>query len=213
MSILDWVLVFGINGAIIAYGSVKARGTVSTVDWFLAAKGLPWWIVGLSMFATAVDSGDYVAVAGGAYDYGISFLSQWWLGFTVAWLLAAYFVFLPMYRTGVYTNAEYLEYRFGPTARLLSVLVQIQYRTNVLGNIAYSLYLTVWVLTDWTSSVIWSLVVFVALGAAIYTASGGPPCRGPDGCPTIGDHSRGLLCIVVAGMERRGRLERSGGET
>ena len=130
-------------------------------------------MIGMSMFATAVDSGDYVAVAGGAYTYGIAFITDWWLGITCAWLLAAFFVFLPMYRTGMYTNAEYLEFRFGPTVRVLSVLIQIQYRTNVLGNIAYSLYLTFRIVTDWTPLGASVLVGLVAFGAALYTASGG----------------------------------------
>ena len=68
MYTLDWFLVIAINGSIILVGLWLARNTNNSVDWFLAAKGLPWWMVGLSMFATAVDSGDYVAVAGGAYD-------------------------------------------------------------------------------------------------------------------------------------------------
>ena len=49
------------------------------------------------------------------------------------WLVAAHFVVLPMYRAGMYTNAEYLEARFGPAARWISALVQDQYRTLVLG--------------------------------------------------------------------------------
>ncbi|MDP6468269.1 MAG: hypothetical protein QF918_11050 [Pirellulaceae bacterium] len=172
MSSFDWCIVILINGAIIAFGLWKAYGTKRAVDWFLAGKGLPWWIVGLSMFATAVDSGDYVAVAGAAYRNGMSYISPWWLGLTIGWITVAYVVLLPMYRTGMFTNAEYLEYRFGPVTRIISVLIQIQYRTNVLANVAYSLYLTFSILTDWGTQT-WWLVVAVACGAAAYTASGG----------------------------------------
>ena len=175
-----WSLVIGINAAIILIGFWKARGTTSSVDWFLAAKGLPWWMVGLSMFATAVDSGDYVAIAGEAYRDGMSYISAWWLGMTCGWMLVAYFVFMPMYRSGMFTNAEYLEYRFGPATRLISVFIQVQYRTNVLANVAYSLYLTFSVVTNlsdgatsaWTDPT-WWLVGAIAFGAAAYTASGG----------------------------------------
>ena len=172
MSYVEWLIVIGINGAIIGFGIWKSRETTRTVDWFLAAKGLPWWIVGLSMFATAVDSGDYVAVAGSAYRNGLSYITPWWLGLAVGWLLVAYVVFLPLYRNGMFTNAEYLEARFDPTTRILSVFIQIQYRTNVLANVAYSLYLTFSLLTDWGPNT-WWLVVGIAVGAALYTASGG----------------------------------------
>ncbi len=172
MTLLDWLIVVGANGAIVGYGLLLSRRTRRSSDWLLAAKSLPWWMVGLSMFATAVDSGDYVAVVGGAYTFGLSNLATWWLGLPIGWLVAAYFVFLPLYRGGMFTNAEYLEYRFGPAARFLSAFIQIQNRTNVLGNIAFSLYLTFSILTHWGSSA-WWLVAAIAMASALYTATGG----------------------------------------
>ena len=172
MTSLDWFLVLAINGSIILVGLWLARGTRNSVDWFLAAKGLPWWMVGLSMFATAVDSGDYVAVAGGAYDQGMAYISAWWLGLGVGWCLVSYIVFVPMYRAGMFTNAEYLEYRFGPAARVISVLIQIQTRTNVMANVAMSLYLTFSIITGWGPST-WWMIVAIAAGAGVYTAMGG----------------------------------------
>ena len=110
MTFLDWIIVLTINGAIIGYGLNLSRGTNKSSDWFLAAKSLPWWIVGLSLFATAVDSGDYVAVVGGAYTFGLSNLTTWWLGLPIGWILAAYFVLLPLYRGNMFTNAESVSY-------------------------------------------------------------------------------------------------------
>ena len=80
MTVIDWLIVVVVNGAIIGYGMRKASDTKTSFDWFLAARGLPWWVVGLSMFATAVDSGDYVAVAGASYQYGMSMITEWWIG-------------------------------------------------------------------------------------------------------------------------------------
>ncbi len=172
MTPLDWLIVIVANGAIVAYGLYLARGTTTSYEWFLAAKGLPWWIVGLSMFATAVDSGDYVAVVGGAYTFGLSNLTTWWLGIPIGWFVVSYFVFLPLYRGGMFTNAEYLEYRFGPSVRLLGALIQVQYRTNVLGNIAFSLYLIFSILTGWGTET-WWFVIGIAFASAAYTAAGG----------------------------------------
>ena len=172
MTALDWLILIVLNGAIVAYGLRISRGTTKTFDWFLAAKGLPWWIVGMSMFATAVDSGDYVAIVGGAYTFGVSNLTTWWLGLPIGWFVVAYGVFLPLYRSGMFTNAEYLEYRFGPSVRLLSAFIQLQYRTNVLGNVAFSLYLTFSTLTGWGAGS-WWLVGAIAAAAAAYTATGG----------------------------------------
>ena len=173
MAWIDWTLVIVINVSIAGYGLMLARGTGTTKDWFLAARGLPWWVVGLSAFATAADSGDYVVVTGSSYIFGISPLTQWWLGLTLGWFLVSYFIYIPMYRTGMFTNAEWLEYRFGPTARLLSVIIQIQHRTNVLGNIAWSLFLTLRVVGGLSEFWSWATVVLIAMVAAWYSAQGG----------------------------------------
>ena len=172
MTLLDWALVFLLNGAIIAWGFYLARGPQTSYDWFLAARGLPWWVVGMSLFATAVDSGDYVAVVGGAYGFGLQNVAAWWIGMPLGWFLVAWFVFLPMYRSGCYTNTEWLEQRLTPPLRLLGALIQIQYRTNVLANISYSLFLTFSIATGWSDET-WILVVVVAAAAGWYTALGG----------------------------------------
>ncbi len=173
MTLLDWALVIGINLAIVTYGLRLARGTKSTKDWFLAAGGLPWWIVGLSAFATAADVGDYVILAGGSYSFGMSNLTTWWLGLPVGWFVVSYFIYVPMYRARMFTNAEWLEYRFGPGVRLLSVFIQIQYRTNVLGNMAWSLFLTLSIVGGLGNASSWAIVVTIAALAAWYSAQGG----------------------------------------
>ena len=173
MTALDWLIVFGLNGAVVVWGIFLGRQTKSSADWFLAAKDLPWWIVGCSLFATAVDSGDFVAIMGGAYQFGISNITTWWLGLPIGWFIVSHFILIPLYRSGMFTNAEYLEYRFGPFTRAMSALIQLQQRTNVLGNVAFSLFLTFSTLTRWSPGTTWAFVVGIAFTAAVYTAIGG----------------------------------------
>jgi len=173
MTVIDWLLVIVINLGIVLYGLFTFRGMKESFDWYLAAKSLPWWAIGLSAFATAVDSGDYVAVAGGAYRFGISQLSQWWLGIAAGWMVLSFFVIIPMYRSGVYTNAEWLEFRFGPAARVIAVLINLQSRTNVLGNIYFSMFLVLNLIGGVSSTWSWVLVVGVAATAVLYVVTGG----------------------------------------
>jgi SSS family solute:Na+ symporter len=174
MSAWDWLLVIVLNGAIIGWGFKIALGGVrSSSEWFLAGRGLPWWIIGISMYATAIDASDLVADSGGTYTLGFSYFVTNMVGATTGWALAAFIVFLPMYRAGMYTNAEYLEARFGPSVRVLCALVQVQYRTLVLGIIGCSLFWTLKVLCDWSYATSMTTVVGVAVVASIYTAMGG----------------------------------------
>ena len=172
MNLLDWTLVWGINGAIIVYGLIRSRETKSSSDWFLAGRSLPWWMIGLSLYATAIDSADLVAVSGATYIFGMSLFVINWVGVMIGWVFAANFIILPMYRAGMYTNAEYLEARFGPVARVCSTFVQVQNRTLVLGLIATSFYLVLAVVCGWGPNA-WWVVGAVALVATIYTAVGG----------------------------------------
>ena len=129
-------------------------------------------MVGLSLYATAIDSSDLVADSGGVYTLGLRYFVTNWVGIIIGWVLAAHFIFLAMYRAGMYTNAEYLEARFGPAARVISALVQVQYRMLVLGIMANTIYLVLAIVCGWGVHAWWA-VVAIALLAAVYTALGG----------------------------------------
>ena len=72
----------------------------------------------------------------------------------------------------MYTNAEYLEARFGLATRVISALVQALYRTLVLGIIATTLYLVLAIIGGWSTSAWWA-VGAIAASAAVYTSLGG----------------------------------------
>jgi SSS family solute:Na+ symporter len=173
MGWIDWLIVIGLNGSIIAYGFYLARGNQSSADWFLGGRSLPWWIVGVSMYATAIDASDLIADSGGTYVLGLTYFVANWVGTVVGWVLAAFFLFMPMYRAGMYTNAEYLEFRFGVSTRVLCAFVQVQYRTMVLGILGVSLFWTLRVVCDWSYLASMLTVIAVAIFASIYTAVGG----------------------------------------
>ena len=173
MTALDWAVVVVLNGGIVAYSLIAFRNKGESFDWYLAAKSMPWWVIGLSAFGTAVDSGDYVGIVGGSYNLGLSQLAQWWLGIAVGWTVLSFFVIVPMYRSGVFTNAEWLEFRFGPSVRLLAVLINVQSRTNVLGNIFFSMYLVLHIVADIEATMCWFVVVGVAISSVLYIVRGG----------------------------------------
>jgi len=173
MTALDWFLVIGINLAIVLYGVFFVKGKGSSFDWFLASQSLPWWAVGLSAFGTAVDIGDYTAVAGGSYRFGLSQLAQWWLGISIGWFLVSFFVVVPAYRSGVFTNAEWLEFRFGPAARVLAVVINTLSRANVTGNMYFSMFLVLNIVAGVTDLLAWVIVVGVAALTVAYIVTGG----------------------------------------
>lgn len=192
MTTLDWLIVLLVNGSIIAYGLYLARGTHTSGEWFLAARSLPWWAVGLSMFATNVDNADLVGVTGMTFHEGIHVVSVYAVGSAVGAILAAYFIVPQISRRGLYTNAEYLEARFGPTTRILSALIQIQYRTSMLGMMIWSTYLVLTHMVAVPPEIAWGLIVLLVILAGLYTAWGGLKSV------VWTDSAQGIVMIVAA---------------
>ena len=173
MTAIDWIIVLALNGPVILYALLKSGSTRDSKDWFLAGRTLPWWIVGLSLYATLVDSTDLVVDSGATYGGGVKFYLINWIGCIGGWLLLAHGIILPMYRSGMYTNAEYLESRFGLSARVTSVLVQVLYRTVILGIISTTNFLTLKIVCGWGDAMAWTVVACIAVLATFYTMAGG----------------------------------------
>jgi SSS family solute:Na+ symporter len=63
--------------------------------------------------------------------------------------------------------------RFGPAVRLLAVFINVQSRTNVLGNIYFSLFLVLNIVAGVSASWAWAVVIGVAVTAVLYIWTGG----------------------------------------
>lgn len=173
MTIFDWLLVFLLNGSVIGLGFYLARKTPSSSEWFLGARSLPWWGIGLSMFATNVDNADLVGITGNSFAEGLHIVSVYAVGSAVGGILAAFCVVPAIYRLGCFTNAEYLEARFGPATRVISALIQLQYRSSMLGLMIWSVYLLLTKLVQIEPFAAWSLIVVLVVLAGCYSAWGG----------------------------------------
>jgi SSS family solute:Na+ symporter len=115
---------------VIAFGIWKARDEISAEDagasgYFLAGRGLTWWLVGFSLIAANISTEQFVGMSGSAANWlGMAVASYEWMA-AVTLVLVAFF-FLPRFlRTGIYTIPEFLEYRFGLSARIVMALMTI----------------------------------------------------------------------------------------
>ena len=192
MTTLDWAIVAGLNLLVFGFAAWRARQTRTGEEWFVGGRALPFWVVGLSMFATSADGGEYVSVNGQTYEYGIAIIAGLMLGAVVGAIVSSFWVAPRMYRAGHFTNTEYLETRYGPAARVVSVLVQLQYRSSVVGTIAVSLHLVLTMAMDVPPATAWAVVLALALATAAYAAWGG--------LKTVAATDVLLSAIMVTGM-------------
>ena len=91
----------------------RARRT----DYFLAGRGLTWWLIGFSLIAANISTEQFVGMSGQAADWlGMAIASYEWMAAIT--LVVVAFVFLPTFlRSGIYTIPEFLEYRYNAFAR------------------------------------------------------------------------------------------------
>lgn len=166
---LDWIVIAVYGAVVVGIGFVANRKQKDPEDYFLGGRKLPWWVVGVSLVATSFSSVSLIGGTGFGYAKGMQWL-QLQLGEIVALLVVA-FVFLPFFSGMRITTAyEYLEHRFGVTARTAAstlFLGQTMLRAAIL---VYSPAIALSVVLGWNVE---TAIVVSAAAAILYSAFGG----------------------------------------
>ena len=181
MNVLEVALFIIAVVGVIALGIWKSKrddgdDSNDASDYFLAGRGLTWWLVGFSLIAANISTEQFVGMSGASADWlGMAIASYEWMAAVTLVFVA--FWFLPKFlRAGLYTIPEFLEYRFGGVARLamaIPAIVTLVFVTT--SSVIFSgakfvseYYNTVPILNDLTA-MCWLIAVF----AAVYVFVGG----------------------------------------
>ena len=169
MTTLDWVVLVGTLGLIVAYGAWKTREVKSAETYLRGGGDLRWWTIGLSIMATQASAITFLSMPGQAYQDGMGFI-QFYLGLPVAMIILSSVIVPIYYRLKVYTAYEYLETRFDRKTRQLVALLFLLSRGLGAGISLYAPAIVLSTLLGWPLG--WTTL---ALGAAVilYTVSGG----------------------------------------
>jgi SSS family solute:Na+ symporter len=127
MGIFDIIVFVAFVAAVLFVGLYKSRGedthgSEGAADYFLAGRGLTWWLIGFSLIAANISAEQFVGMSGqGAGLYGLSVSSWEWIAAIT--LVVVAFALLPYFlRSGITTIPEFLEVRFNHWARLFMTL-------------------------------------------------------------------------------------------
>ena len=124
---------------VISVGLFKSRKEKTSEDYFLAGRGLKWWLIGFSLIAANISAEQFVGMSGQAAkaSIGLAVASYEWIA-AITLVVVAFF-FLPKFlKSGIFTIPEYLEYRFNHTARLvMSLLMVIIYLGVTIPTVIY----------------------------------------------------------------------------
>ena len=181
MDILEVSLFIIAVVGVIGLGIWKSRdedtsGEQGASDYFLAGRGLTWWLVGFSLIAANISTEQFVGMSGSSANWlGMAIASYEWMAAVT--LIFVAFWFLPKFlKAGLYTIPEFLQYRFDGVARMamaIPAIVTLVFVTtsSVIfsgGKFVSEYYNTVPVLNNLTA-VCWLIAIF----AAVYVFIGG----------------------------------------
>ncbi len=157
--------------AVVGFSMYKSRRGKTSEDYFLAGRGLKWWLIGISIVAANISTEQFVGMAGqGAGSIGLA-VSNWQLFGSIGIVLIA-FTLLPRFlKAGIYTMPEYLEYRYNSAARAIMALTTVViYVAVLLTAVLYSGGVTLETIFEIP---LWKGVCLIGLIAAVYTVWGG----------------------------------------
>lgn len=116
LSWVDWLIVVCFLGLSWYLSTQFHRQKMTTLnDYFLGGRNLPWYVAGISMVATTFAADTPLAVAEIVALNGISGNWIWWNALAGGLLTAIFFAKL-WHRSGVLTEAELIELRYGGKA-------------------------------------------------------------------------------------------------
>lgn len=150
-------------------GLYFARQQTDRASYFLGDRRMHWFLAGISIIATLLSTVSYLAVPGEMIRYGVGFASSL-LGFIVIIPVVSYIIIPFLMKLQVTSIYEYIEIRFGLSARLVAAFAFVLSRIIWMGLICYTASFAITAMTGWS---IPTLVILMAGITMVYTTLGG----------------------------------------
>lgn len=116
LATIDWVIIAAYVLIIMGIGFWVGRGQKDSESYFLAGRGMAWWLVGFSLVITNFSGAQFLALAGAGYSTGIAVWNHEWMA-TIILVFFALFV-LPVYlQSKIQTVPEFLGRRYDARSR------------------------------------------------------------------------------------------------
>ncbi|MCU0914798.1 MAG: sodium/solute symporter [Planctomycetes bacterium] len=176
--LLDIAVFIAFVAAVITTGLLKSRREQTGEDYFLAGRGLKWWLIGFSLIAANISSEQFVGMSGNAASHvGLAIASYEWMAAIT--LVVVAFGFLPYFlRAGIYTMPEFLEVRYNAAARTIMAVATLFIYMLLLASVTYSGALTISTMASKMGAEgytvpIWTASLVIGLIAMVYVTAGG----------------------------------------
>jgi solute:Na+ symporter, SSS family len=169
MHSLDWAVV-GIYLTWMIWDGLRLTKRSGELEgYFLGARSLPWWAVGLSVMATQLSAITMIGTTGQGYADGMRFL-QFYYALPLAMIVLSVTLVPFFHRARIFTAYEYLEQRFDAKTRALTSFLFLVSRSMSLGVVISAPAVVLAVVLGFNVT---TTALLIALPTAIYTMFGG----------------------------------------
>lgn len=202
---VNWVVVavYMLGMVAVGYWFMQRESASSTEAYFRGGQRVPWWVAGLSIFATMLSALTFMGIPARAYQTDVT----WYIGqlsiLLVVPIVAWYY--LPFFRKLDLTSAyEYLERRFNLATRIFASLSFILFHV---GRIAIVLYLPALALAAVSDIGVIPAILMIGVLCVIYTVMGGiEAVVWTDAIQALVLMLGAILCLVLVVMRLDGGI-------
>lgn len=136
MQPVDYMILLGYVAATLVIGGLQSKRSSTATEFFMAARSMHWFPLGLSVMVTAFSAVNYIAFSGEVFGHGLYVLLSLPVFAMIA--LPVTRVIMPFYhRLGVCSIYEYLEKRFDARVRMLASGMFIVWRLFWIATVLY----------------------------------------------------------------------------
>ncbi|MFP4489132.1 MAG: sodium:solute symporter family protein [Bacteroidales bacterium] len=137
---IDWMIVGTFFLIVIGIGWVASRTAgKDTTEFFLGGRGMPWWLLGISMVACTFSADTPNLVTGMVREDGVAKNWAWW-AFLITGMVTVFIYAKLWRRSNIMTDLEYYELRYsGKAAAFLrgfrALYLGVLFNTLIMGTV------------------------------------------------------------------------------
>lgn len=148
----------------------KKGETEGAANYFLAGRGLSWWVIGASIIASNISAEQFVGMSGSGYAIGLAMATYEWIA-ALGLIIVAKF-FLPIYlKKKIYTMPQFLEERYDKRVKVVMAVFWLL--VFVFINLTSILYLGALTIEKVIGVPLIYGIIGISLYAALYSIYGG----------------------------------------
>ncbi len=172
---IDWIILGAFFLVVLSIGFITSRRAgKSTAEFFLGGRGMPWWLLGISMVACTFSADTPNLVTGMVRESGVAKNWAWW-AFLITGMVTVFIYAKLWRRSGVMTDLEIYEKRYsGKGASFLrgfrALYLGILFNTLIMGTVTLAAIKIGGVMLGLTPL---QCVIGGSIGVVIYAVLGG----------------------------------------